>query len=117
MTQPLHSSLQGTLLECHEDCAASAPGHGLSAIQDRLASATPSKWADAVVVSASAAGWIEVALLSGDSTIMLWNHADHTDVIKPGDPVAVHSVYDVLAISGTKVNVLRAASFEAATTS
>lgn len=89
---------------------AGAPGHALSLIQQRLASATPGKWADAVVVAVSAAGWIEVAVLADDSTLMLWNHGDHTGALRIGDPVAVHSVYDVLAVGGAKYNVLRADS-------
>ncbi|NEN05423.1 hypothetical protein G3T36_06020 [Diaminobutyricibacter tongyongensis] len=108
MTQPLDHSLQDTLLECHDGCAATAPGHGLSLIQERLASATPGKWADAVVVAVSAAGWIEVAVLADDSTHVLWNHADRTGSVSVGDPVAVHSVYDVLAVGGANFNVLRA---------
>ena len=87
-----------------------APGHGLSLIQERLASATPSKWADAVVVAVSPAGWIEVVLLSDESAVILWNHADLSDALRVGDPVAVHSVYDVLAAGGAKYNVLRADS-------
>ncbi|MEO7015708.1 MAG: hypothetical protein ABI130_14595 [Leifsonia sp.] len=110
MTQPLHSSLQGSLLECHDDCDVTAPGHALSLIQERLASATPSKWADAVVLSVSKAGWIEVAVLSDDSALILWNHDGLTDSLQVGDPVAVHSVYDVLAVSDAKYNVLRAGS-------
>jgi hypothetical protein len=87
-----------------------APGHDLSLMQERLTSATPGKWADAVVVAVSAAGWIEVALLSDESALILWNHSDLTGSLTVGDPVAVHSVYDVLATSGSKHNVLRAGS-------
>ena len=61
-------------------------------------------------MSVSKAGWIEVAVLSDDSTHILWSHADHTGALAVGDPVAVHTVYDVLAVSGTKYNVLRAAA-------
>ncbi len=107
MTQPLHHNLQDTLLECHDGCAATAPGHSLPLIQERLATATPGKWADAVVVEVSAAGWIEVAVLTDDTTQVLWNHADLTGSVGVGDPVAVHSVYDVLAVGGAKYNVLR----------
>jgi hypothetical protein len=110
MTQPLHHNLQDTLLECHDDCSVTAPGHGISLIQERLAAATPGKWADAVVVAVSAAGWIEVAVLSDDTTLILWNHADNTDTISVGDPVAVHPVYDVLAVGAAKHNVLRVGS-------
>jgi hypothetical protein len=108
MTQPLRSSLPGVLHECRGNCAAAAPGHVLSVIQDRLAVATPSKWSDAVVVSVSVDGWVEVALLQDDSLLELWNHADLTGALESGDPVAVHSVYDVLAVGDEKHNVLRA---------
>ncbi|MGO4534411.1 hypothetical protein [Leifsonia sp. 2MCAF36] len=110
MNPLLHPSLQGTLLECHDDCAATAAGHALSPMQVRLASATPSKWVDGVVLSVSKAGWIEVAVLSDDSTLILWNHDGLTDSLQAGDPVAVHSVYDVLAVSDAKYNVLPAGS-------
>ena len=36
-------------------CSSFAPGHALHLIQSRLASATPSDWADAIVESADAA--------------------------------------------------------------
>jgi len=109
MTQPLRSALLGTLHDCQGACEMAAGGHGLGVMQARLAAATPSKWADAVVTSVSAAGWIEVALIADDSTALLWNHSDLSASIAVGDPVAVHAVYDVLAAGGAKHNVLRAA--------
>lgn len=79
-------------------------------MQERLASATPSKWLDAVVVSASTAGWVEIALIADGSSAVLWNHADLTSVIAAGDPVAVHPVYGVFAAGGSKYNVLQSSS-------
>jgi hypothetical protein len=108
MNQPIDANLQATLHECSGTCGAMATGHALTQIQERLASATPSRFADAVVVSVSTAGWIEVGLLADNSTVVLWNHADLTDDIAVGEPVALHSVYDVLVAGGAKHNVLRA---------
>jgi hypothetical protein len=108
MTQPLRSRLEGTLHECSSGCMSADQGHALSPIQERVASATPSKWADAVVTTVAASGWVEVMLLSDDSVVVLWNHADLTDELEIGAPVALHSVYDVLAIGDSKHNVLRA---------
>ena len=110
MTQPLDSALRGSLHDCSGTCSAAIPGHGLSLMQIRLASATPSRWVDAVVLSVSPAGWLEVALLDDDSTTLLWNHTDLTGAVTPGDPVAIHPVYDVLAAGDTKHNVLRVGS-------
>jgi len=87
------------------------PGHSVSVIQSRLASATPSKWVDAVVVAISAAGWIEIAGITTTSSEIVWNHADLTGSVAVGDPVALHSVYNVLAAGGAKHNVLRTESF------
>lgn len=108
MNQPLDSSLQATLHECSGSCGAMAAGHALLQIQECLASATPGRWADAVIVSISTAGWIEVGLLADDSTAVLWNHADLTEEVTVGEPVVLHSVYDVLVAGGAKHNVLRA---------
>jgi hypothetical protein len=108
MNQPLHSSLRGTHEPCRDDCASTAPGHGLPQIQERVASATPSKWVDALVIAVSASGRIDVAVLSDDSTLSLWNHSDLTGSVSVGDPVGVHSVYDVLAVGNSQHNVRRA---------
>jgi hypothetical protein len=105
MTPPLHSILQGTLHDCLGECAAAASGHALSIMQVRLASATPSKWADAVVVGVSEAGWIELAFIADGTTTIVWNHGDLSASIERGDPVAVHSVYGVLAAGEKKYSV------------
>jgi hypothetical protein len=77
-------------------------------MQERLALATPSKWEDALVITVSVNGWLKVALLEGDEIIEVWNHADLTGMVHAGDPVALHSVYNVLAVGEAKHNVLRA---------
>jgi len=108
MTHSLHTLLQGTLHDCLGACGATMPGHELAPIQERVAAATPSKWTDAVVVSVSTGGWVEVALVASNDSVILWNHADLTGSLSVGDAVALHSVYDVLAVGDVKYNVLRA---------
>lgn len=102
-----HSQRQHSLIDCDAMCTSSAAGHAVSPIQDRVSSATPGKWRDAIVVAASVGGWIEVVTLSDDQTIMLWNHADLTGELLPGTPVSLHAVYDVLKTADAKHSVLR----------
>ena len=107
MTRPLHSSTPFTRHECSGYCEAVAPGHRLQSIQERVASATPAKWADGIVTAVSGSGWISVALLADDSVARIWNHEDLTEVLEVGSPVALHAVYDVLATGSSKYNVFR----------
>ena len=109
MNQPIDSLLTETLHVCSGACDMAARGHGVSAMQERVAVATPSKWSDAIVISAHAAGWIELALLAGDSTVIVWNHADLTESLTAGTPVSLHSVYNLLSDGSTKHSVLRSA--------
>ena len=108
MTPSFDTILQGTLHDCLGACGATMPGHELAPIQERVASATPGKWADAIVVSVSTGGWVEVALVASNDSVVLWNHADLSGSLTVGDAVALHSVYDVLAVGDVKHNVLRA---------
>jgi len=108
MTPSFDTILQGTLHDCLGACGATMAGHELAPIQERVASATPGKWADAIVISANAGGWVEVGLVASNESIVLWNHADLTGSLSAGDAVALHSVYDVLAVGDVKHNVLRA---------
>lgn len=89
-------------------CTDNRPGHGLHAVQLRLAAATPTRWLDALIVGVGADGWVEVATLDGGS-VSLWNHGDLAEVVAPGDPVALHAVYNVLAAGSRRFNVLSAA--------
>ena len=71
-------------------------------VRERLAAATPRKWVDAVVMCASTDGWIELRTLDG-RTLTVWSDGD---VLGAGEPVALHSVYDVLAHGNERRSVL-----------
>jgi hypothetical protein len=97
-----------------DSCSSFAPGHALHLIQSRLAAATPSDWADAIVESADAAsGVIVVRTLSDAAPVALWSAAGAAANLAPGAPVALHERYHVLAVGGTRYNVLRAELVEA----
>jgi hypothetical protein len=91
------------------ECSSFAAGHALPLIQARLAAATPSGWVDAVVDAGTpdsrdaASAVLTVRTLDGARTIRLW-HAGTTGLV-PGDPVAVHTVYGVLAAGGRRRSV------------
>ncbi|MHA7986755.1 hypothetical protein ACX9R5_13215 [Rathayibacter sp. CAU 1779] len=89
-------------------CADIRPGHGLHALQLRLAAATPSRWRDALVVGVRD-GWVDVVTLDG-SVVSLWNHGDLTDSVTPGEPIALHTMYNVLAAGSRRFNVLASAA-------
>jgi hypothetical protein len=100
--------------ELGESCASRAPGHSLSALQERIASATPSKWRDGFVSHVSTGGWIGIDLLesngAGESeTVWVWSHADLAASVSVGLPVAVHALYNALAVGRERFNVLVAA--------
>jgi hypothetical protein len=90
--------------ESDEMCADTRPGHGLHALQLRLAAATPSRWLDGIVVTVREE-WIDVLTLDGD-VLSLWNHGDLAEVATVGEPVALHAVYNVLAAGSRRFNVL-----------
>jgi len=87
-------------------CADNRPGHAVHMLQLRLAAATTSKWRDAIVVSAGQDGWIELAPVDGGETLRVWNHEDLSRVAAAGDPVAVHTRYNVLTLGSRRVSVL-----------
>ncbi|GAA5209359.1 hypothetical protein [Microbacterium kyungheense] len=88
-------------------CSSFAPGHALHLIQARLAAATPSDWADAIVADADArSGFVIVRTLAGDE-IALWNGTGAAEAAAPGTPVALHERYHVLAVGARRFNVLR----------
>lgn len=104
-TARLQQSL-ATACEQGEMCVHDRSGHQLSAIQWRLATATPSGWVDALVTAVESDGWITVATLAGER-VRVWNHANRTDSLHVGEPVSVHARYDVLVAGDTRVNVAR----------
>jgi len=104
-------------------CADNGPGHGLNFIQLRIASATRSRWRDAIVQETTDEGWIALAPLGNDTAgsgtagndvdrgsniVWVWHHADLTDTIRVGDPVALHDLYNVLAAGQGRFNVVTA---------
>ena len=89
-------------------CSSYAPGHALHLIHARLASATPSDWADAIVESADAETGVVVVRTIGDSApIALWSASGAAANVAPGSPVAVHGRYNVLAVGGQRFNIQR----------
>jgi hypothetical protein len=94
----------------HHACDASAPGHAISPIRERAAIATPSKWRDALVAHVDAEGWVALDLFDTDERLWAWHHEALTAHLSVGQPVAVHSVYDVLSIGRTRLSLLVAAS-------
>lgn len=91
-----------------QTCSSFAPGHALHLIQSRLASATPTEWADAIVEHADArSGVILLRALGDDARIALWNGAGAASQLTAGLPVALHQRYHVLAVGRERYNVLR----------
>lgn len=90
------------------DCGADTPGHTLSFLQQRLAAASPRQWRDSVVEQTSADGWLTLRTVDDSLAVLVWNHAGFGD-LESGTPVAVHSLYNVLAIGSERLNVVVAA--------
>jgi hypothetical protein len=88
-------------------CADTRPGHGLHAVQLRLAAATPSQWRDALVTGVDDRGRVHAITLDGDP-IVWWNHGDLATVATAGEPVAWHPIYNVLSVGDRRFNVLTA---------
>jgi hypothetical protein len=87
------------------ECMTFAPGHALPLIQDRLASATASKWRDAVVAEVADDGWTRLVTIDDQAQVWVWNHASAEPTISEGEPVAIHALYNVLAVGRTRLNV------------
>lgn len=89
-------------------CSSFAPGHALHLIQARLASATPTEWADAIVEAVDAEGRsITLRTLEDGIVVELWSGAGAATAVAPGLPVALHARYDVLSVGRTQFNCLR----------
>jgi hypothetical protein len=80
------------------ECARAEEGHSLHPMRKRLAAATPSKWADAIVVSVSEDGWIELVSVETAATTRVWHHEQVGETLHIGEPVALHATYNVLAV-------------------
>lgn len=91
-------------------CDRSDPGHALRPLQARVASATPGQWRDGIVTPVSVNGWTGIELLDSGRTVWVWNHGDLFAKAPAGTPVALHALYDTLAIGSERVSVLVAAT-------
>jgi CubicO group peptidase (beta-lactamase class C family) len=107
-----NSSAHSELVHAHStecvfaaDCDQYSPGHALSFMQRRLASATPSKWRDAIVTELAADGRIQLTTVDDGSELVVWHHAYAGTLLRAGEPVALHSVYHVLAAGSEWLNV------------
>ena len=89
-----------------EGCSSHGAGHAVLALQERVTAATPSKWRDALVRSASANGWIELSLVESGESTWVWNHVDRSAALAVGTPVSLNGLYHALAIGRERVNVL-----------
>lgn len=128
-------------LQCNHagdnQCVNQGAGHAMSAIQQRVVAATPSRWRDGIVRSVTRDGWIAVDLLEAarinraqidraqvdraridraqideSQTVWLWHHADMTALNITGQPVAVHDKYSALAIGAERFSVLAVVPIE-----
>jgi hypothetical protein len=95
-----------------ESCASHGAGHTILALQERVTAATPSKWRDALVQSASSNGWIELRLIESGETTWVWNHTDRSATLPVGTPVSLHGLYHALAVGRERINVLVAVSLD-----
>ena len=92
--------------ESATECSSERPGHGLHAMQQRLAATTASKWFDGFVVSTSTTrGFATIADLDGGTTRRVWHHDAFAGALLVGDPVAVHAIYGVLARGAERFSV------------
>jgi hypothetical protein len=107
MTEHTPSATRTVECQCAmgDECSVFAPGHKLPLIQHRVAAATASKWRDAIVEDIAADGWIQLITLDDNSRVSAWHHADLTQAISVGHPVAIHSLYHVLAVGRSWLNV------------
>ena len=88
------------------DCMVEAPGHAVGFMQRRIADASPRQWRDGIVESVSADGWVRVRTVSDDESVAIWNHAHLGSVVEVGSPVALHALYNVLAVGNDRLNVV-----------
>lgn len=79
-------------------------GYALHPIARRAALATPSHWVDTLVVAAHQDGLVELADLDG-GIVRCWHFDDLSEVLQAGAPVAVHTLYGVLAVGDELLNV------------
>ncbi|MET0725320.1 MAG: hypothetical protein ABWY36_03145 [Leifsonia sp.] len=102
----LKPGVQGVMTCAGAVCSHTGEGHAVSAIRSRAASATPSKWRDAFIGHVDTDGWIALDLFESGERVWAWHHADLSASVEVGQPVALHGVYNVLAIGRERASVL-----------
>jgi hypothetical protein len=93
---------------CHQgaQCTSYDAGHALHLIQDRLASATPAEWDDAIVVRTDAHdATVTVRFVGSQHEATYFSAAGAAVLTEVGEPVAVHARYRVLAVGRIRFNV------------
>lgn len=86
-------------------CVDDRPGHAMTLIRLRLATATPRGWADAVCTEVGAGGWVQLRLWETGEERWIWHHTSLELSLTVGDPVALHPAYSVLAVGRDRFNV------------
>jgi hypothetical protein len=105
-TEPRTGEVMGMRgCESVAECTSDRPGHGLHAMQERLAATTASKWVDAIVIAVDREGFATLAELGGDSVRRVWHHDVFGGALATGEPVALHEVYGVLARGAARFSV------------
>ena len=87
------------------ECRSDRPGHGLHAMQERLAATTASKWIDAIVTEVDANGFATLVDFDGGEGHRVWHHDAFSGALHVGEPVALHALYGVLARGDRRFSV------------
>jgi hypothetical protein len=87
------------------ECRSDRPGHGLHAMQERLATTTASKWIDVIVAEVDGDGFATVVDFNSGDVRRVWHHDGFADALHPGEPVALHALYGVLAHGDVRFSV------------
>jgi hypothetical protein len=105
VTTPVTGAVMGMRgCEHATECTSDRPGHGLNAVQARLAAVTASKWIDAIVTSVDGSGFAWLATLDGGIR-RVWQHDAFDGALEVGDPIALHCVYGVLVAGEQRFSV------------
>ena len=105
-TEPTTGAAMGMRgCESSAECRSDRPGHGLHAMQERLAAATASKWIDLIVARSTPDGFATLADLEGGDVRRVWHHDAFAGVLRAGEPVALHGLYGVLARGDERFSV------------
>ena len=117
-TEPRTGAVMGMRgCETAAECRSDRPGHRLHAMQERLAVTTASKWVDAIVLGVDEHGFATVAELGDaaddrdpvDGNVRrIWHHDAFEGALAPGEPVAIHALYGVLAQGRQRFSVAEA---------